>query len=114
MTDTISDVQARRRALMDKRLARRRAADRRFRWLGFAAVAFSALMLAFLLVNMSSAGIAGFQRSEVRFDIPLAGAMQIDAKRLAQPDPSGGLELAGIEQCGSEFWTTGHWANIPW
>lgn len=98
MTESISDVQARRRALMDKGLARRRSADRRFRWLGFAAVAFSALMLAFLLVNMGSAGIAGFQRSEVRFDIPLAGAMQIDAKRLAQPDPMGGLELAGLEK----------------
>lgn len=98
MTETLSDVQARRRALMDKGLARRRSADRRFRWLGFAAVAFSALMLAFLLVNMGSAGIAGFQRSEVRFDIPLAGAMQIDAKRLAQPDPIGGLELAGLEK----------------
>lgn len=98
MTETTSDVQARRRALMDKGLARRRAADRRFRWLGFAAVAFSALMLAFLLINMSSAGIAGFQRSEVRFDVPLAGAMQIDAKRLAQPDPVGGLELAGLEK----------------
>ncbi|NLR38282.1 phosphate ABC transporter permease PstA [Novosphingobium sp. ERW19] len=98
MTETTSDVQARRRALMDKGLARRRAADRRFRWLGFAAVAFSALMLAFLLINMSSAGIAGFQRSEVRFDVPLAGAMQIDAKRLAQPDPMGGLELAGLEK----------------
>lgn len=98
MTETLSDVQARRRALMDKGLARRRSADRRFRWLGFAAVAFSALMLAFLLVNMGSAGIAGFQRSEVRFDIPLAGAMQIDAKRLAQPDPMGGLELAGLEK----------------
>lgn len=98
MTETTSDVQVRRRALMDKGLARRRAADRRFRWLGFAAVAFSALMLAFLLVNMGSAGIAGFQRSEVRFDIPLAGAMQIDAKRLAQPDPMGGLELAGLEK----------------
>jgi phosphate transport system permease protein len=98
MTDATSQVQARRRALMDKGLARRRAADRRFRLLGFAAVAFSALMLALLLVNMSSAGIAGFQRSELRFDIPLAGAMQIDTKRLAQPDPMGGLELAGLEK----------------
>lgn len=97
MTETTSEVQARRRALMDQGLARRRAADRLFRWLGFAAVAFSALMLAFLLINMSSAGIAGFQRSEVHFDIPLAGAMQIDEKRIAQPDPMGGLELAGLE-----------------
>lgn len=89
-------MQARRRALMERGLARRRSADRRFRWIGFSAVAFSALMLLFLLVNMSSAGVAGFQRSEVRFDIPLAGAMQIDAERLTQPDPLDGLELAGL------------------
>ncbi|MCY1671492.1 phosphate ABC transporter permease PstA [Novosphingobium sp. SL115] len=81
---------------MEKGLSRRKAADRWFRWMGFAAVAFSALMLALLLINMSSAGVAGFQRSEVRFSIPLAGAMQIDAKRLTQPDPLGGLELAGL------------------
>lgn len=92
----LGEIQNRRRAAMEKGLARRKAADRRFRWMGFAAVAFSALMLAFLLINMSSAGVAGFQRSEVRFSIPLAGAMQIDAKRLNQPDPVGGLELAGL------------------
>jgi phosphate transport system permease protein len=97
-TTQLTEVQARRRARMEGGLARRRAADRRFRWLGFIAVAFSALMLAFLLVNMSSAGIAGFQRSEVRFDIPLAGAMQIDSRRLTQSDPMGGLELAGLEK----------------
>lgn len=103
MTETVPDtqlteVQARRRARMEGGLARRRSADRRFRWLGFIAVAFSALMLAFLLVNMSSAGFAGFQRSEVRFDIPLAGSMQIDSRRLTQADPMGGLELAGLEK----------------
>ncbi|MBA4353224.1 MAG: phosphate ABC transporter, permease protein PstA [Novosphingobium sp.] len=89
-------VQARRHAMMERGLARRRAADRRFRWIGFSAVGFSVLMLLFLLVNMGSAGIAGFQRSEVRFEIPLAGAMQIDAERLTQPDPLDGLELAGL------------------
>ena len=97
-TPSFEDVQARRRTMMERGLARRKAADRNFRWLGFLAVAFSALMLALLLVNMSAAGFAGFQRSEVRFEVPLAGAMQIDAKRLTQPDPMGGLELAGLER----------------
>ncbi len=97
-TPSFEDIQARRRAMMESGLAARKKADRRFRWLGFVAVAFSALMLLLLLVNMSSAGIAGFQRSEVRFDVPLAGAMQIDAERLTQPDPMGGLELAGLEK----------------
>ncbi|MFN3552380.1 MAG: phosphate ABC transporter permease PstA [Novosphingobium meiothermophilum] len=101
MTSAGSDIealQARRRAMMEGGLAARRKADRRFRWLGFSAVAFSALMLALLLVNMASAGFAGFQRSEVTFPIQMAGAMQIDAERLAQPDPMGGLELAGLEK----------------
>lgn len=89
-------VQARRHAMMERGLARRKAADRNFRLLGFVAVAFSGLMLLFLLINMTSAGIGGFQRSELRFEIPLAGAMQIDAERLTQPDPLGGLELVGL------------------
>ncbi len=89
-------VQARRIAMMNRGLARRKAADRNFRLLGFVAVAFSGLMLLLLLINMTSAGIGGFQRSEIRFDIPLAGAMQIDAERLTQPDPLGGLELVGL------------------
>ncbi len=89
-------VQARRHSMMERGLARRKAADRNFRLLGFVAVAFSGLMLLFLLINMTSAGIGGFQRSELRFEIPLAGAMQIDAERLTQPDPLGGLELVGL------------------
>jgi phosphate transport system permease protein len=91
-----SEVQARRNAMMVRGLAKRRSADRNFRWLGFIAVAFSGLMLLFLLVNMSSAGVSGFQRSELRFSIPVTGAMQIDAARMTQPDPMGGLELAGL------------------
>lgn len=97
-TPTFEEIQARRRTMMESGLAKRKAADRRFRWLGFIAVSFSALMLLFLLINMGSAGFAGFQRSEVRFDVPLAGSMQIDVERLTQPDPMGGLELAGLER----------------
>nr|WP_246385770.1 phosphate ABC transporter permease PstA [Novosphingobium hassiacum] len=93
--------------MMVRGLARRKAADRWFRWLGFIAVAFSGAMLAFLLVNMTSAGVGGFQRSEVRFAIPLAGAMQIDAERLTQPDPLGGLELAGLPKVVEDAATAG-------
>ncbi|MBB3860488.1 phosphate transport system permease protein [Novosphingobium hassiacum] len=102
-----SELQVRRNAMMVRGLARRKAADRWFRWLGFIAVAFSGAMLAFLLVNMTSAGVGGFQRSEVRFAIPLAGAMQIDAERLTQPDPLGGLELAGLPKVVEDAATAG-------
>ena len=44
---------------MQKRVKRRYAAERRFRALGFGAVALSVLFLAFLLVTMASKGIGG-------------------------------------------------------
>jgi len=84
-------------AFRAERLRRRYAAERRFRWIGFGAVAFSALVLAFLLVSMTSAGVDGFRRAEARFELDLAAAaLPVDAARLAQPDPLAGLEGAGL------------------
>ncbi|MEI6642264.1 MAG: phosphate ABC transporter permease PstA [Novosphingobium sp.] len=81
---------------MQAGLARRYRGDRLFRWLGFGAVSFSALILVLLLVSMASSGWAGFHRSELRLTVPLSGRIQIDPARLAQPDPLGGLEVAGL------------------
>ncbi|HIQ18282.1 MAG TPA: phosphate ABC transporter permease PstA [Novosphingobium capsulatum] len=81
---------------MAARLARRHRADRVFHWAGLGAVAFSALVLAFLLVSMTSNGISGFKRSELRFDVPLQGQLTVERDRLAQPDPASALELAGL------------------
>ncbi|MET0179138.1 MAG: phosphate ABC transporter permease PstA, partial [Novosphingobium sp.] len=84
---------------MAARIRRRYKAERRFRLLGLAAVVFSALVLAFLLVSMTSSGVAGFQRAELRFDFDgRAAALQIDARRLGQPDPVVGLELAKLPE----------------
>ena len=55
-----------------KRLRQRYAAERRFRLLGFAAVASSVLILAFLLVSMTMNGIGGFQRAELRVPVNFA------------------------------------------
>ena len=57
---------------MDRLVARRYAAERRFRYLGFAAVAVSGLFLAFLLVTMAWRGIGGFTATEaaVTIDFP--------------------------------------------
>ncbi|MCW1381752.1 phosphate ABC transporter permease PstA [Novosphingobium sp. KCTC 2891] len=96
MTDSFEQVQAERRARMQAGLARRYAADRRFRMAGLAAVTFSALVLAFLLITMGWQGVAGFQRSELRFSVPIQGEVMIDPSRLAQADPLGGLESAGL------------------
>jgi phosphate transport system permease protein len=89
-------LRSKRQARMQAGLAGRYRADALFRWAGFGAVSFSALILVLLLVNMASSGWAGFHRSEIQMTVPLRGALQIDPARLAQPDPLGGLELAGL------------------
>ncbi|WP_225207233.1 phosphate ABC transporter permease PstA [Novosphingobium huizhouense] len=96
MSDSIDQIQTARRARMQAGLARRYRADRAFRWLGLSAIVFSALVLAFLLVSMTSNGIAGFQRAELRFQVPLKGQLLVDPARLSQADPLGALESAGL------------------
>ncbi|WP_442947161.1 phosphate ABC transporter permease PstA [Novosphingobium sp.] len=81
---------------MNARLAARRRTDRLFGLAGLAAVAFSALILAYLLVSMSASGIAGFQRSELRITVPLAGRLQVDRTLLARPNAASALEDAGL------------------
>lgn len=95
-SDDLGAARAQRQARMQARLAKRYRGDRLFEWLGFSAVAFSALILVFLLFSMASSGVAGFQRSELRFSVPIKGQLLIDPARLAQPDPAGGLESAGL------------------
>ncbi len=96
MSDSLQQIQAARRARMQAGLARRYAADRRFRLLGLSAIVFSGLVLAMLLVSMTSSGVAGFQRAELRFQVPIKDAVLLDPSRLAQPDPLGALESAGL------------------
>lgn len=79
------------------RLKQRYAAERRFRAIGLAAVVFSAAVLAFLLITMTSNALGGFQRAEMALRIDLSqSGMQIDAERLAGPDPLLALEAAGL------------------
>jgi phosphate transport system permease protein len=92
----LEERRALRLARMQAGLARRYRADTWFRWLGLGAVSLSAFVLVFLLVAMASNGWAGFHRSELKLTVPIRGMVQIDAERLTQPDPLGGLETAGL------------------
>ena len=58
--------------IMQKRIAKRYAQERRFKAMGFVAVALSTMFLAFLLFTMLGQGLRGFQRTEiaVEFDFP--------------------------------------------
>ena len=80
------------------RLKKRYAAERRFRMVGMLAVAFSALVLAFLLWTMTSNAVGGFKRAELRFEVDLSGgALSLDAAQLAGPNAVSALEGAGLK-----------------
>jgi phosphate transport system permease protein len=79
------------------RIKSRYAAERRFRAVGFGAVLFSALVLAFLLITMTSNAIGGFQRTELRFPIDFSnGALTVDASQLEGSGALAVLEGAGL------------------
>lgn len=95
MTDTAS---ATRNARIAARLAARHASERRFRALGFFAVALSAAVLALLLFTMTANALGGFKRAEVRFPLDLKGGiLQIDAAQLHGANPEQALEAAGLK-----------------
>ena len=72
---------------MGRRLRKRYAAERRFRALGFAAIAISVLFLAFLLWNMGSKGIGGFVHYEARLPIDFTKSdLMLDPATLRGPD----------------------------
>ncbi|RYY23515.1 MAG: phosphate ABC transporter permease PstA [Sphingomonadales bacterium] len=81
---------------MQKRIAKRYRAERRFKLFGLLAVVMSAAFLAFLLVTMASQGWRGFLRTDVALTIDFkAAAMPID--RAALKTPGADLALAGAE-----------------
>lgn len=79
------------------RLNARYAAERRFRLLGLAAVLFSALVLAFLLITMTANAVGGFKRAELRFPVDLAASgMTVDPAGLSSDNAVDQLETAGL------------------
>ncbi|WP_062732923.1 phosphate ABC transporter permease PstA [Sphingobium abikonense] len=68
---------------MRKRIARRYAAERRFRLLGLGAVLLSAAFLAFLLVTMMGNGLRGFTRTEIALNVDFpASPMLLDPQAI--------------------------------
>jgi phosphate transport system permease protein len=83
---------------MQKRVAKRYAAERRFRALGFAAVALSVAFLAFLLVTMAWKGLGGFTQSEARLTIDFPKSdLILDPAALKGPDADQTLASAGLD-----------------
>lgn len=83
----------------EKRLARRYRSERNFRLLGLSAVAFSVAVLVFLMGNMLSNGIGGFQRAELTVPIDLAeSGLTGDAISLTSPSAMQTLEMQGLPE----------------
>ena len=61
-------------AAMQKRIAKRYAAERRFKYTGMAAVFISSAFLAFLLFVMIGNGLRGFQKTEVALPVDFISA----------------------------------------
>ncbi len=110
---------------MGGRLKKRYASERRFRLIGFSAIALSALFLAVLLISMFATGLRGFTRTEVQvtIDFPAMG-LQIDRSQLASSNAADALNGSGLREAaalavarnlgerGAEAVSDSAWVNI--
>lgn len=86
-----------RTSAFEARLKKRYAAERRFKLAGIAAILFSVLVLAFLLVTMTLNGIGGFQRAELTVPIDFTEAgIAGDPAVLSQPGGMQNLAAQGL------------------
>jgi len=83
---------------MQRRIAKRYRAERRFRALGLAAVVASAAFLVFLLAVMIGNGAAGFMRTEVALPIDFKAApLEVDRAQLSTRGADLALAGAGLQ-----------------
>jgi phosphate transport system permease protein len=82
---------------MQRRIARRYAAERRFRLMGLGAVLMSGAFLAFLLFVMVGNGLSGFTYTHVAVPVDFrATPLAIDPARLSGPDADRVIANAGL------------------
>jgi len=79
-----------------KRLKKRYAAEKRFKFAGMAAIFFSVAVLLVLLFNMTFNGIGGFQRAELQVPIDLSSA----AISVDQSDAEAAMKVRSLETQG--------------
>lgn len=88
----------------EARLKKRYAAERRFKLAGIAAISFSIVVLAFLLVTMTLNGIGGFQRAELTVPVDFTEAgIAGDPAVLSQPGGMQNLAAQGLPSVVESF-----------
>ncbi|MEO0439473.1 MAG: phosphate ABC transporter permease PstA [Pseudomonadota bacterium] len=110
---------------MQKRIAKRYAAERRFKGLGLAAIILSAGFLAFLLIVMMGNGLRGFTQTELplQIDFP-AMTGGASASQYQGPDAADKLRTLGLQDIvntsielqygseGTELFSGGSWRAV--
>ncbi|RYD89831.1 MAG: phosphate ABC transporter permease PstA, partial [Sphingomonadales bacterium] len=110
---------------MQRRVARRYASERRFRGIGFFAVALSAGFLAYLLITMLMNGIGGFTQTELKLTVDFpsiaAGVTPAALEGKGADDAMGSLDLetltaasatAAFGDTGAELLSDGAWLSL--
>src|SRR5690349_19465914 len=83
---------------MQKRIASRYSAERRFRFFGFFAIGISVAFLAFLLITMAWQGLGGFTQTETRLTVDFPRSdMFIEEATLRGPEAQQAVASAGLE-----------------
>ncbi len=83
---------------MTRRVARRYAAERRFKLFGLIAVGLSVAFLAFLLLTMAAKGLSGFTQSQIRLDLDFPRSdLMLDPAALAGPQAAEVVGNAGLD-----------------
>lgn len=87
-----------RTAVFEARLKKRYASERRFKFLGLAAILFSVTVLVVLLVNMTINGVGGFQRAELSVPVDFRTArLAVDQRVLERNDAENALRTLGLD-----------------
>ncbi|MEO5578402.1 MAG: DUF3333 domain-containing protein, partial [Sphingomicrobium sp.] len=83
---------------MERLVAKRYKAERRFKFFGLAAVTLSVAFLAFLLITMAWKGAGGFTRTEIKLalDFPRSDLM-LDPAALKGPESAEAIASAGLD-----------------
>ncbi len=111
--------------VMQKRIAKRYAAERRFKALGLGAIILSAGFLAFLLIVMMGNGLRGFTQTELPLEIDFpAMTGGVSASQYQGPDASAKLRTLGLQEIvntsielqygsdGTELFSGGSWRAV--
>ena len=83
---------------MERLVAKRYAAERRFKFFGLAAITLSVGFLAFLLITMAWKGAGGFTRTEIQLNIDFPRSdLMLDPAALKGPESAEAIGAAGLD-----------------